>query len=109
MEKQQCQYGFSLLEVLIALLLYSVSLLGLLQYHQVLLQAFHRHWQAREAWSLAHQNLDIFSVRGSFNETAKPGWKQYIRVSTRGECQQVSALVITPHNLRAELSRWLCH
>ena len=41
--------GFSLPEVLVAALLFSVSLLGLLQYHQVLLQSFQRQWHYRQA------------------------------------------------------------
>uniref|UniRef100_UPI003CF966E9 type IV pilus modification PilV family protein n=1 Tax=Serratia bockelmannii TaxID=2703793 RepID=UPI003CF966E9 len=42
--------GFSLPVVLVAALLFSVSLLGLIQYHQVLLQSFQRQWDYRLAW-----------------------------------------------------------
>ncbi len=106
------QQGFFLLEIMIAVLLFSVSLLGLSQYHHVLLQTFHYHWQERLAWSLAHQYLDIFFINHSINAdviTLQSGWQQKI---TSGEvhayCRQIIAVVITPQNQQAELSRWHC-
>ena len=52
------QQGFSLPEALIAALFFSVSLLGVLQYHQALLKGFSSLWQQRQAWSVLHQHID---------------------------------------------------
>ena len=64
--------GFSLPEVLVAALLFSVSLLGLLQYYQVQLQSFQRQWHYRQAWVMAHQQLEAFAVIGRLDAEPLP-------------------------------------
>lgn len=112
MRKPSFQHGFSLLEVLISALLFSVSLLGLLQYHHILLQAFHRHWQVRQAWSAAHQSLDAFIISGPLDsgvEKLEVGWQQTITTSVvDGQCRQMTSTVTTPQDKQAKLSRLLC-
>ena len=59
-----------------AALLFSVSLLGLLQYHQVLLQSFQRQWLPASL-GLAHQQLEAFAVTGRLEAEPLPeGWRR---------------------------------
>lgn len=105
------QGGFSLPEVLVAALLFAVSLLGLLQYHQVLLQAFQRQWQYRQAWSLAHQQLEIFSAGAEINHTIvlPPNWHYQAEAhQTQGLCLRRTVKIQTPLHQQVELSRWYC-
>lgn len=101
--------GFSLPEVLVAALLFAVSLLGLLQYHQVLLQSFQRQWQYRQAWSLAHRQLEIFAVTGQNDVELPVGWRREMQFdSTDPDCRRLVVKIQTPQRQWAELSRWYC-
>lgn len=113
------QLGFSLIEVLIAALLFAVSLLGLLQYHQVLLQAFQRQWQYQQAWLLAHQQLEVLNASSGpvdhtdnrlGNVLALPAyWQREIETeATQPDCWRRTVKIHTPLGQQAELSRWHC-
>jgi prepilin peptidase dependent protein C len=106
------QRGFSLPEALIAALFFSVSLLGLLQYHQALLQGFSSLWQQRQAWSLLHQHIestgDDIPARPLISGM-KPNWlyRQFIG-RIEGECTEYTFILTMQQNQQAELSRWFC-
>ncbi|CAM4023006.1 prepilin-type N-terminal cleavage/methylation domain-containing protein [Serratia silvae] len=105
------QRGFSLPEVLIAALLFAVSLLGLLQYQQVLLQAFQRQWQYRQAWSLAHQQLEIFSAGAEISPAISlpPNWRYQVEThQAQGSCLRRTVKIQTQQQQQVELSRWYC-
>lgn len=106
------QQGFSLPEVLIAALLFAVSLLGLLQYHQVLLQSFQRQWQYRQAWSLAHHQLEMFNAGALTQDNAlplAPNWQREIVTQTVATpCLRRTVKIQTPLRQQVELSRWYC-
>ncbi|WP_049611882.1 prepilin-type N-terminal cleavage/methylation domain-containing protein [Yersinia pekkanenii] len=114
MKRHPCyQYGFSLPEALIAALFFSVSLLGLLQYHQALLQGFSSLWQRRQAWTLLHQHIE--SVVDGLPERPrhaemKPGWQYRQSIGrTDGECTEFNFTLTIQQDYSAELSRWFCY
>ncbi len=105
------QQGFSLPEALIAALFFSVSLLGLLQYHQALLQGFSSLWQQRQAWSLLHQHIESGGdepVKTPISGV-KPNWR-YHQLTNRvdGECTEFTFTLRIRPKQQAELSRWFC-
>lgn len=106
------QRGVTLPEVLFAALLFSLTLLGLLRYQQVLLQSFQQQWQLRQAWELAHQRLEAFSLQRDGDNSHWPmenQWQMWLtRQSLTAECEKVSVTVVTPMRQQAQLSRWVC-
>ncbi|WP_261368872.1 prepilin-type N-terminal cleavage/methylation domain-containing protein [Yersinia rohdei] len=106
------QRGFSLPEVLIAMLFFSVSLLGLLQYHQALLQGFSSLWQQRQAWSVLNQHIDSGGDElpsEPLTSGMKGNW-QYHQIMTQvdGECAEFSFTLKIRAKQSADLSRWFC-
>jgi len=103
------QAGFSLPSLLLAALFFSVSLLGLLQYHQVLLQAFQRQAQLHQAWQLAHQQLEIHAAGGHQPLSLPVGWQlQQQTDRVQPACERLSVRVITRDQQQAYLQRWYC-
>ncbi|MDX5627971.1 MULTISPECIES: prepilin-type N-terminal cleavage/methylation domain-containing protein [unclassified Brenneria] len=106
------QNGFSLPETLAAALLFAVSLLGLLQYHDVLQRAFQHQWQQRQAWRLVSQQLDAYEA-GMRHDTvvAAPGsgWRfNLLEQAQSADCIRVTATAVTPRQYQAQLTRWFC-
>ncbi|RLM25947.1 potassium:proton antiporter [Brenneria alni] len=106
------QHGFSLPETLAAVLLFAVSLLGLLQYHQVLQQSFQHQWQQRQAWRLAAQQLEAYEAGMKYHAMAPAlgsGWQlNLLEQAQSADCRRATATVITPRHYQAQLTRWFC-
>lgn len=103
------QKGLSLPETLLATMLLSISLLGLLHYYHALSQGFSRQWQVRQAWSEAHEQLEYFAVTGRAKVLESKGWRvQITSTQTTPGCQRVTASVETPLRYASKLSRWIC-
>ena len=110
------QSGFSLPETLVAALLFAVSLMGLLQYHQILQQSFQHQWQQRQAWRFAMQQLDAYEAGVPYDPFAlgheaslSKNWQFSVSEQLQSpECRQVTARVMTPRRYQATLNRWFC-
>ncbi|MEI7307847.1 prepilin-type N-terminal cleavage/methylation domain-containing protein [Pectobacterium carotovorum] len=111
------QYGFSLPETLVAALLFAVSLMGLLQYHQILQQSFQHQLQQRQAWRFAMQQLEAYEADMPYHPSdldniaslAGKNWQFSVSEQRQnGECLQVTARVMTPRRYQATLNRWFC-
>jgi prepilin peptidase dependent protein C len=103
------QQGFSLPEALIAMLLLSVSLLGLLNYYQSLTNGFMRQWQTQEAWAEAHSQLEAHAATGKGTEPLAENWSYQLSGIPAGEfCQRVQVTVQTPAKYQAVLHRLEC-
>ncbi|MTD28326.1 prepilin-type N-terminal cleavage/methylation domain-containing protein [Erwinia sorbitola] len=100
LNKRVPQQGFSLVEILFSLLLFSLSYTALLHYQQALGQGFHWQWQQREAWRQAWQRLQ---------GQERSGWQvqQRVRSGPMG-CKLVTAQVVSPAARRAELTQLQC-
>lgn len=94
------QTGFSLVETLVAMLLFAVASLGLMHYQQLLAQGFMAQWQQREAWRLAVLRLEGYE---------KPGWhSQLIQQTGPAGCHWVSAEVQSPLKRQATVRQLRC-
>ena len=103
------QQGFSLPEALIAALLLSVSVLGLLNYFQSLSHGFMRQWQVQQAWSEAHSQLEAYSATRNVTEPQIKGWEYQLSVFPVGQhCQRINVVILTPTHYQARLQRLLC-
>ncbi|MEI7366148.1 prepilin-type N-terminal cleavage/methylation domain-containing protein [Pectobacterium sp. 1950-15] len=111
------QSGFSLPETLVAALLFAVSLMGLLQYHQILQQSFQHQWQQRQAWRFAIQQLEAYEAGVPYHPFALDNaasllskhWQFSVSEQLQSpECRQVTARVMTPRRYQATLNRWFC-
>ena len=100
MSTSHTQQGFSLVEILFSLLLFSLSYTALLHYQQVLGQGFHWQWQQRDAWWQAFQRRE---------GKATAGWQiqQQSRIGPHG-CQLITVQAISPVGRRAELTHLQC-
>ncbi|MEJ4045404.1 prepilin-type N-terminal cleavage/methylation domain-containing protein [Erwinia sp. SLM-02] len=94
------QRGFSLVETLFALLLFSLSITALMRYQLVLADGFQQQWQQRSAWRNAWQLLQGNPLEG---------WRTQMhqRSGPQG-CQLLTAQVISPAWRRAELVQLRC-
>lgn len=108
-ESCSAQQGFSLTEALIAMLLLSVSILGLLNYYQSLSHGFMRQWQVQQAWAEAHSQLEAYSVAGKGTEPFAKNWEYLISgISYAQSCKLVTAAIQTPTKYQAILQRLIC-
>ncbi len=99
-----------------AALLFAVSLMGLLQYHQMLQQSFQHQWQQRQAWRFAIQQLEAyeagvphpFTLDNAASQSSKHWQFSLSELRQNGECRQVTVRVMTPRRYQATLNRWFC-
>ncbi|MFT8211892.1 MAG: prepilin-type N-terminal cleavage/methylation domain-containing protein [Symbiopectobacterium sp.] len=103
------------METAIAALLFAISVLGLLQYHQRLQQAFVHQWQQRQAWHLAYQQLAIYAggqgggASALLERNLSPGWHLHLTEQRQSASYwRVSSTVTTPQHYQARLHRWFC-
>ncbi|WP_312046554.1 prepilin-type N-terminal cleavage/methylation domain-containing protein [Erwinia sp.] len=92
--------GFSLPETLVALLLFSISSLALIQYQLALGRGFQLQQQQREAVRLARQRFEGYQA---------PGWQTTLEQQTlTGSCLLLTSRVISPVGAKAALSQLRC-
>lgn len=94
------QRGFSLVETLFALLLFSLSITALMQYQQVLAAGFQQQWQQRTAWRNAWQLLE--------GNPRLAGQVELQQRSGPEGCQLLTAKTVTPGGRKAELILLRC-
>ena len=94
------QSGFSLVETLFALLLFSMSITALLHYHQSLAAGFQQQWQQRNAWHAAWQRLQGNPLTE---------WQSDLQQQSGPEgCQLMTARVVSSAGRKAELVQLRC-
>ncbi|MDR0805868.1 MAG: prepilin-type N-terminal cleavage/methylation domain-containing protein [Enterobacteriaceae bacterium] len=104
------QAGFSLLEVLVAMTLFAITILGLLKYQQVLIAQFSYYADSQYAWRLAAQALEIYPTAIE-NEPRLDNDKWQLKIQAipvESHCKKVIAQVITLNQIDVQLERWVC-
>lgn len=100
MKSEYNQQGFSLVETLFALLLFSLSITALMHYHLALAEGFQRQWQQRTALRSAWQLLQGNPLEG---------WQTQLQQQTGPEgCQLLTAKTVSPAGQKAELVALRC-
>lgn len=104
------QAGFSLIETLVAMLLFSITVLGLLRYQQALTSQFYHYGNEQKAWRLAAQALELYPVGVDQDaELAVAGWRFNVTDRRLDErCNEVAAEVDGPGRVSARLERLFC-
>ncbi|MCW7547839.1 MULTISPECIES: prepilin-type N-terminal cleavage/methylation domain-containing protein [Photorhabdus] len=107
------QAGMSLPEVMIAVMVFSVSLLGLMRYHQALLFGFQQHWQQSKADKLSYGYLEQYELIAGQNPLPEiilpPGWHAEFQTTyPLSGCYQLTVMVTTSYNQQSKASRWIC-
>lgn len=96
------QRGFSLIEVLFAMALFSVVMLALLGYQRVLQQGFQSQWQFRQLWRLA--------VEMGEPESPPPTseWSVSQQQTSTAGCVSINVTITSPVGRTGQLSRLHC-
>lgn len=103
----QLQQGFSLVEALIAALIFSITIIALLNYQQTLLTSVTMQQNHQKAWRIAFQQLDIYP---DIEPNLLPDrWHSQLSVIKQsGSCRMIQATVVPDVGDKAELQRWFC-
>ncbi|SQI36268.1 Tfp pilus assembly protein PilV [Leminorella richardii] len=104
------QQGFSLLETLIAMLLFAITVMGLMRYQQVLTAQFYHYADEQRAWGLAAQALEVYPTTIDSEEVFPSGtWRINLIARQRDAyCQEIAAEVKGPHRVNVRLERLFC-
>lgn len=96
------QAGFSLIDVMVALALFTVVITALMGYHRVISRGLEVQWQYQQLWRYAHQQADLTPP------DLPPGWQvNRVQTSSAG-CVSITATVISPVGRQAQLVRFHC-
>lgn len=96
------QRGFSLVEVLCAIALFSIVMLALLGYHRVLQQGFQSQWQFRQLWRLAVEMSELESPLPTDE------WKVSRQQTSAAGCVSIAITITSPGGRTGQLSRLHC-
>ncbi|MDC9612529.1 prepilin-type N-terminal cleavage/methylation domain-containing protein [Xenorhabdus khoisanae] len=111
------QEGMSLPEVLVASVVFAISLLGLMRYHQALSANFQQYWGQLKAIHYAHDQLEqyerlegqIGSGKSEGETASRQKWKmEFQREFHSLECFQVTVKLTVYYNKPNKLERWFC-
>lgn len=94
--------GFSLPEVLVAMMLFMVVIVSLSGFYRALAMGFQSQWQASQLWRFASQQAEI----------APPGlpqgWKATRVETSLVGCVSISVIVTSPTGRQGQLARLHC-
>ncbi|MDR0217356.1 MAG: prepilin-type cleavage/methylation domain-containing protein [Enterobacteriaceae bacterium] len=103
----------SLPEVMVASVVFAVSLLGLIRYHQALSANFQQYWSQLKAVKLAHEQLEIYEqsagkvIEGK--DSMQQGWKtEFQQEFHPSGCYRITVKVTKSYNHSGKLERWFC-
>lgn len=98
--RRQC--GFSLAEILVALLLFALVITALLGYHQQITAASQRQWHYRQIWRLTSQQTEL-------SPPPLPAGFTLTREEARlMDCRLITVTVTSRDGLQGSLTRLHC-
>ncbi|WP_426575817.1 prepilin-type N-terminal cleavage/methylation domain-containing protein [Xenorhabdus stockiae] len=112
-QRNNRQSGISLPEVMVASVVFAISLLGLMRYHQALSSNFQQYWLQLKAVKLAHEQLERYELsEGKLprDETApQQGWEtEFQQEFELSGCYRITVKVTKGYNPSGKLERWFC-
>lgn len=100
------QTGFSLVDTLIALLLFTITIHGLVNYQQAQLSRFRYYSESQQAWQITQQMLDCYPATLSILPN---GWQASTQIiESSKQCHLIKAQTTTRRGAQAVLQRWYC-
>jgi len=99
---EKYQRGFSLPEMLVALLLFSTLLTIQSGYHRGLRQGFEAQWQLRKLWRYTHEQCEEDSP------SLAEQWRIMKQPIACGDCLCITIDVTSPQGHSARLSKRIC-
>ncbi|AKR76899.2 MULTISPECIES: prepilin-type N-terminal cleavage/methylation domain-containing protein [Edwardsiella] len=104
------QQGSTLVEVMLALLLTSVGLMGLVQTQRTLLHAQRAQEQRQEAWRYARGALAqaTLPLQAPSEEGVPPGWSRTLGLRAAGSCRLLVCELTPPRGRPVSLAKLIC-
>lgn len=103
-----CTAGFSLIEVLVAALLFSIVMLGLINYQQALINRHHYFDTHLQADRIAFQLLE--SYPDIAHHIVPDDWQYHIqRTVYNSQCTLVLVIITLPSKQKIQQQRLICH
>lgn len=100
------QTGFSLVDTLIALLLFTITVNGLVNYQQAQLSRFNYYRESQQAWHITQQILDCYPAKLPILPN---GWQASTQIiASLKQCHLIKAQTTTKRGVQAVLQRWYC-
>lgn len=96
------QAGFSLPEVLVAMVLFVMVTVSLSGFYRSLAMGFQSQWQARQLWRFASQQTEIAPP------ALPQGWKATRLQTSSAGCVSISVIVTSPTGRQGQLARLHC-
>ncbi|WP_249215925.1 prepilin-type N-terminal cleavage/methylation domain-containing protein [Citrobacter sp. JGM124] len=96
------QRGFSLPEVLCALMLFMMVILLFLNYHHWLQQRFETQWQTQQLWRYTLEQTE------SGSPLLPPPWQTTRQQTSCGECLCIHVTITCPGGRTGQLSKLIC-
>ncbi|AOV98638.1 hypothetical protein A9798_13005 [Edwardsiella hoshinae] len=93
--------------MMVALLLTSIGLLGLVQAQRALLQSQRLQVQRLEAWRYARQGLAQTALHQPLSPLPS-GWRRTLESQPEAACQRLRCRVTTPLGYTASLEKLIC-
>lgn len=94
--------GFSLVEVMVAMVLIVVISTALMGYHRALIQSFESQWQYRQLWRIAGAQADILPP------PLPSGWRVNREQTSAAGCVSITVIVTSPSGRHGQLTRRHC-
>ncbi|KFA59626.1 hypothetical protein A9G34_08050 [Gilliamella sp. Choc4-2] len=100
--------GLSLIEIMIASLLFAIVLLGLTKYQQIMLKKYHFFTNRLQAAQIAFQLLDSYPQTADY--LVPSDWQYNIKITPyNNQCKLIIVKITTPYKKQTQQQRLICN